>query len=664
MKRLCAVIVAVLMAGCVCCAQAAAPRAEQGRIDLSAVEVAAGAPVDLLGSIVNLDGEWEFYWDRLLTPADFSEGHPPPGRALLKVPGAWSDTPVDGKELPGLGHATYRLRILLPPGQRELAVRMPDVASAYKIWVNGQLLIENGKVGTNVETETAYRALRIPHFVSTGEPVDLLVQVSNYHYRYGGLVTSIELGGGRILDVAQVRRWGLTLVVIGCLLVMGVYHLVLYLTRRKTVSPLYFGVYCLLWMLGCLCSSASDWVIRAYLPSAVTGVLYPLEMICLFASIPVGYAFFCSLYPQEFSARILKISVVTALGFSFIALLASPLILSSVVPGYYVFSMAVMLYALLRLLKASRLRRDGASLILCGFLVVGAAGINDMLNDMQIIHTPWMISIGMFVFVLFQAFALAHRYARAFASIENLSDKLEEQNAELQEEMAERIRLEREIVHVSEEERRNISRDLHDGICQQLTAARLRCSVLERRFAGDAGEGAEIAQLAALLEASVDHAYELSRGLWPVEHDARSLVASLEELAGRVQHASASRISLQCELNCGSCCNSNAGQIYNIAKEALLNALKHAKASRIVLTLDCRSSPSNLVLRIEDDGVGRQAKSASRGGLGTRIMAHRARMIGGELTIGDRPGGGTAVCCTVPCNTWFHPQEVALDVAE
>lgn len=201
-------------------------------------------------------------------------------------------------------------------------------------------------------------------------------------------------------------------------------------------------------------------------------------------------------------------------------------------------------------------------------------------------------------------------------------------------------------------------------MCQQLTAARLRCSVLERRFAGEAAEGAEIAQLAVLLEESVDHAYELSRGLWPVEHDARSLVSSLEDLAGRVQGANGSKISLQCELNCGSCCNSNAGQIYNIAKEALLNALKHAKASRIELILDCRSSPSNLVLRIEDDGVGRQAKSVSRGGLGARIMAHRARVIGGELTISDRTGGGTAVCCTVPCNTWFHPQEQALGAVE
>ncbi|MDP5238562.1 7TM diverse intracellular signaling domain-containing protein [Uliginosibacterium sp. 31-16] len=637
--------------------EVAAAKAMQGEIDLRSVDTAKG-------ETAYLDGEWEFYWGHLLEPADFAEGRLPAVRTMLHVPSSWSDTSFGAQELPTLGHATYRLKIIPPPGKQEFGLRMADVSSAFKLWVNGRLVMENGIVGDSLRTETEYRALRIPRFVSNGEPIELLMQVSNYHYRYGGLVVPIQFGASRILDVAQVMRWGLIFVVIGCLLVMGIYHLVLYLTRRCMVSPLYFGFYCLLWTISSLCSSASDWIIRVYLPNLTTGFLYPLEMISLFVSIPVGYAFFHSLYPQEFSARLRLFAAAAAAVFSLFALVASPLALSRAVPWFYIFSMGVMGYALIRLFKAARLKRDGARLILCGFLFVGAAGMNDMFNDMQIIHTPWMIPAGMFIFVLFQAFALAHRYSMAFQSIENLSDKLEEQNADLQDEMAERTRLEREIVHVSEEERRNISRDLHDGMCQQLTAARLHCSVLESRYAGSGPEGAEIAKLAILLEESVDQAYELSRGLWPVEHDARSLVSSLEELAGRIQVSQGDKIALQCELNCGNCCNSNSNQIYSIAKEALLNSLKHASAQSIRMTLDCCSSPSNLILRVEDDGVGRQVKSLSRGGLGTRIMAHRARIIGGLLSISDRAGGGTVVECIVPCSTWFRPQDATLDVAE
>ena len=63
-----------------------------------------------------------------------------------------------------------------------------------------------------------------------------------------------------------------------------------------------------------------------------------------------------------------------------------------------------------------------------------------------------------------------------------------------------------------------------------------------------------------------------------------------------------------------------------------------------------------LVLRVEDDGVGRIAKQTSAGGLGLRIMAHRARSIGGELTIADRPGGGTVVILAMPCAILDCPQ--------
>ena len=74
--------------------------------------------------------------------------------------------------------------------------------------------------------------------------------------------------------------------------------------------------------------------------------------------------------------------------------------------------------------------------------------------------------------------ALAQRFSNAFTEVELLSLDLEDKNAELKTEMDERSRLEQEIIKVSEEERRSLSHGLHDGLCQQLAVARLRCSVL------------------------------------------------------------------------------------------------------------------------------------------------------------------------------------------
>jgi len=109
------------------------------------------------------------------------------------------------------------------------------------------------------------------------------------------------------------------------------------------------------------------------------------------------------------------------------------------------------------------------------FAFLGYAGVNDMLNNMELIDSVSLIHIGMFIFVLFQAFALSLRYSNAFAVVERLSGELSDKNAVMEAEIAERNRLELEIVHVAEEARRRISYELHDGLCQQLTGARLRC---------------------------------------------------------------------------------------------------------------------------------------------------------------------------------------------
>jgi signal transduction histidine kinase len=279
-----------------------------------------------------------------------------------------------------------------------------------------------------------------------------------------------------------------------------------------------------------------------------------------------------------------------------------------------------------------------------------------MLTDTQMIRSVFLIPVGMFVFVLFQSFALARRFTMAFSSVEVLSDKLEEQNEILQADMAEHIRLEHEIELVAEKERRAISRELHDGLCQQLTAARLHCSVLRRENKGRNKAVSGIEEMAGLLHGAVDHAYELSRGLWPVEHEERDLVSSLEGLVGKLRSSQPLEVSISCELACEHCHNANASPIFYIVREALQNVCKHASATRVQIVLDCRSVAQTLILRIEDDGVGRIDKQSSSGGLGLRIMAHRARSIGGELTIADRPGGGTVVSLAVPCAIPDCPQ--------
>lgn len=617
------------------------PVARRGVIDLSD----NGEP--LLASSVRLDGEWAFYWNRLLTPADFHGPHPPAVSGYLRLPGAWNGARVDGRTLGGKGYATFRLRIVNGAQSGDLSLYLGSVASAYRLWVNGALAAQSGIIGKSATTEIPEQSVRLVR-MPAGRSLELVLQVSNYHYRNGGVLAPVELGSQKRLESEQLRKWGVALFCIGAMVVMGLYHLALYFFRRRNVATLFFGIYCLLWAGYLFTSDSGDWAINLLIQQIPVPLLNRIDLLCFVVSLPVGYCFFRSLYPGEFSALLGRAAWLMAGLFTLLGLGLSTLAFTSIIPVYYLYAAVMILYSLVGLFLAVRRNREGARFILIGFLVLGGAGVNDMLCDMQVIRSVNLVQIGLFVFILFQAFALALRFSRAFSSVERLSSELASKNLALTEEMTERSRLAREIVNVSEEERRRISHELHDGLCQQLTGAKLHFSVLRRKLADVVEQLPEWRQLSTLLEEMVDQAYILSRGLWPVEHDPRGISPSLTELTRRLGETSGIAVELRESRGCTLCGNAGVNQLYRIAQEAITNAVRHADADRIVVVFDC-AGRKTIALSISDNGIGRERAPRGEGGLGMQIMAHRARILGGRLTVADVPEGGTVVSCVVRC---------------
>lgn len=623
--------------------------ARQGIVDLS------GNDGLLTSASMALQGEWAFYWMQLLEPADFHTPTPLPVSAYVRLPGAWNGSMAEGRRIGGAGYATFRLRILTQAASGDLALRIGTIASAYRLWVNGALVLENGTLGTSAATETPAQSSRLVG-LPAGRPLELVLQVSNHHYREGGVLSAIEIGPRDVLESARLGKWALVSFCIGAIAVMGLYHLVLYAFRRRNTATLYFGLYCLLWTAYLLTSDSGNWVVGLLTHKIPDLLLNRVDLLSFVLSVPVLHAFFRALYPHEFSRRPGQAAWALAALFTALGVLLPTLAFTSLIPGYYLFSAAMILYFLARLMVATRRRREGALSILAGFIVLGGTGINDMLFDMQLIQSAFLMHVGLLVFVLSQAFALSLRFSKAFTAVEQLSAELADKNLSLEAERDESHRLAREVVNVSEDERRRLSHELHDGLCQQLTGARLHFSVLRRKLAGtpqqapeqDQEQDQEWGRLATMLEDMVDQAYDLSHGLWPVEHDGRGASPSLAELAQRLSASSGIAIDLVEKRGCDTCRNGGATQMYRIAQEAITNAVRHAKASRISVSFDC-ADRRTMALSVRDDGTGREGAARSTGGLGMRIMAHRARILGGDMEISDAPGGGTLVRCTALC---------------
>jgi signal transduction histidine kinase len=229
----------------------------------------------------------------------------------------------------------------------------------------------------------------------------------------------------------------------------------------------------------------------------------------------------------------------------------------------------------------------------------------------------------------------------------SLELRVQERTQALRREMAERQRLEEEILKVSEREQRRIGHDLHDSLCQHLTATALAGQVLGERLAAKTlPEAADAAKVVALVEEGIDLARNLARGLYPVEMEAEGLMGAFQELSGNITRSGRFRCVFQCHKPVLIEDDATATHLYRIAQEAVRNAMQHSKCKRLGITLSEAAGVVKLI--VEDDGVGLPENPSPGGGLGIRIMAHRASMIGGNFSVEPAPTGGTIVTCSLP----------------
>lgn len=623
------------------------PVAKKGTLDLSTWDLARNGPV-------RLDGQWEFYWDRLLSSEEFkASDNLSENTTYMAFPRSWKGFLHEGRPLPGTGQATFCLHVIPGYGSRKFVLQLFNIPAAYKLWVDGQLIAKSGVLGNNDKSESAHRTFEITPILTANRPVELVLQISNYHFRGGGVRDSIVLAAPGALELAHIQTWGWSLLLTGGLLFMGLYHLVLHCWRSKDASTLYFGFYCLIMAGHFSTSDSTQWVINLFTQKLPPLFLEKFSVLCYVLSASLIYRFYRTLYKKEFPLLLQSFCDIRSMLFFIVAATQSTLATFNALYFCMLSSFLLIASYIISLTFCLIHKKRGALFLFCGSIVIGLVAINDILCHIGTIRSIYLIQEGIFIFALSQALALAQRFSNAFTEVELLSTDLESKNSELKAEMDERSRLEQEIINVSEDERRTLSHDLHDGLCQQLAVARLRCSVL----ALEPGMGQDalnnLADLSSLLNESVSHAYDLSRGLWPVEHDPKGTGPSLEELARRFGESTGIAVNFTQKLLCTTCCNPHLVQLYRIAQEAVTNAVKHAKPNRISIILRCNTERT-LTLAVRDDGIGRSGQAVSTGGLGLRIMAHRARMIGGKLSISDATHGGTVLACRLLCHVDQH----------
>jgi signal transduction histidine kinase len=221
--------------------------------------------------------------------------------------------------------------------------------------------------------------------------------------------------------------------------------------------------------------------------------------------------------------------------------------------------------------------------------------------------------------------------------------------------------LSQQLVKAQEAERRNLSRELHDHVGQMLTALRLELGTAERaRGAGGQQFGQAITESKRLSETMLRTVRDLAMGLRPSMLDDFGLKPALEWLARDVARRCGLRVDLTVDGELEPLPDAHRTCIYRVVQEALTNCIRHARATRVAVSVVGR--PGSLELVVEDDGVGADL-DAPRTGLGLLGLDERVRELGGRLVIASRPGSGTTLRVTMPLPARVREEAVLENLA-
>lgn len=428
----------------------AAPRVEKGVLDLANYNLEEEG-------IIKLDGEWEFYWKQLVLPSEFNDPSKAERTDYLEVPGYWNGYEYMGSELTGMGYATFRMTVRNAPTDAILAIDLPLLHTAYSLWINGRLVTRSGTVSSDPDKAVARFFSRSREFMNNADPMEIVIQVSNYAHARGGIWQTISLGTQDAVDEMVRNRIAFEMILFGAILIMALYYLGFFLLRRKEKSALAFSGYC--FVLAFRIISHGSTRLTAWFPDISWELMVKLDYL----TIPVAFIFICFfiylLFPDEFHKGVLKILTVIGVLISIFIIATSGRIYTDYLIYMHVYIAGFFLYALFTIVLAAWRRRDGAGLMLTGCFVMFVAFLNDILYVFEVVHTSHLLGLGLFTFLFLQSFVLSKRFSKAFSTAEVLSVKLEQKVEERTSELENALN---EISKISDERKELIHILCHD----------------------------------------------------------------------------------------------------------------------------------------------------------------------------------------------------------
>ncbi|MFT5871821.1 MAG: two-component system LytT family sensor kinase [Clostridium sp.] len=389
-----------------------------GKADLSKVDFNKN-------KLVKLNGKWEFYWDRLLTPEDFTSEHKPQMDRFMKVPGSWNDKAEEAKSYPEQGVATYRVFIKYPSTIKDPAINIKGVCRAYKLYANGQLIEEIGKVSKkNYYFEPGYKPI-IVDLPKDKQELELIIQVSNLDYVRGGLREGLIFGLRQDLEHEKMILLVIQMIFIGSAFIFGVYYFMLFFLQRENRTAFLFSLLCFFTAVRALIVGEVPLLI--FFPNISIDVGLYINFITMFNSMPILILFVLSIYPLDYKRKSLILILVPNIFFDTL-LFTSTGFMALFYKYVYIVMFIQIIYILVIIIKVVLKKRENTIVMFIAISIHALTIIEDIFWHSGVggIDISYMFLYGNLTIIIAMSFIQARLQASAHKKLVLYNERLVE----------------------------------------------------------------------------------------------------------------------------------------------------------------------------------------------------------------------------------------------
>jgi signal transduction histidine kinase len=375
---------------------------------------------DFAAGKARLSGQWEFYWDQLLSPDDLKPGAPPGD--LLHVPSSWS---YNGK-YSNLGKGTFRVKIILPEGHKtDLSFYFPPVRCAAKVWVNGVLKDSIGMVGSGEMYHSKLAGLLLS--VPPENEVELVVQVANYDYLNGGIVSGVWLGRTSEIQRDINIKSGLDTIFAGSLFAMFVYLTMMFLLYRRGYSFLFLALICLAVALRTVVIESGSVLLPQLFPTSQWAIWKKIEFFSVYAIVALFPLYVSSVFPTVSRKKIDRIFITLACALCAVVIVTPQYIYGLLLDVAHFGLLGGFAYAFWVITKGLKQKIQDARILLTGVLAAFPFILLEIIKNTSFLNVrlpfTYLVEFGVLTFLLFQVYVLGNHYAKAYQSLEKLVDE-------------------------------------------------------------------------------------------------------------------------------------------------------------------------------------------------------------------------------------------------